>query len=74
MLVRFISAVQHNAIPAKDLEFDSRADQIRHIVANDSPPLRCFFGAVFPALSHGDELSPATRCTPRLNTASIMKI
>ena len=36
------------AIGAGGLGFDSRADQIRHSVANCSPSLQRFFVAVFP--------------------------
>ena len=39
---------QNNAICAGGLGFDSRAGQIGHSVANGSPPLRRFFGAVLP--------------------------
>ena len=45
----------------------------RHSVANDSPPLRRFFGAVLPR-RQAAEMGPATRYTLRRNTASIMKI
>ena len=45
----------------------------RHSVANDSPPLRRFFGAVSPR-RYAAEMGPATRYTLRRNTASIMKI
>ena len=31
---------------AVGLGFDFQADQIRHNVMNNSPPFRCFFGAV----------------------------
>ena len=31
-----------------DLGFDFRAKQIRPMVVNGSPPLRCVFGAVLP--------------------------
>ena len=33
-------------IDVRDMGFDSRASQVGHNVANDSPPLRRFFGAV----------------------------
>ena len=56
--------VQDNAIGAKGLGFDSRADQSRHSVANGSPPLRRFFVAIVAqALSRG--VGPATRHTLR---------
>ena len=42
------SVVKLVAIGAEGLGFDSGADQIGHSVANGSPPLRCFFGAVLP--------------------------
>ena len=38
--------VKDIAIGARGPGFCSRARQIGHIVANGSPPLRCFFGAV----------------------------
>ena len=44
-----------------------------HSVANDSPPLQRFFGAVMPR-REAAEMSSATRYTLRHNTASIMKI
>ena len=40
------SVVKHMAFGAGDQGFDSRAGQIEHSVANDSPPLRRFYGAV----------------------------
>ena len=44
------------AIGAEGLGFDSRAGKIQRSVANGSPSLRHFFGAVLPqALSCGDE-------------------
>ena len=39
-------AVKDVAIEARRVEFDSRAGQVRHNVANSSSPLRRFFGAV----------------------------
>ena len=36
------------AIGARGLRFDSRAGQIRHIVAYGLPQLRCFLVAVLP--------------------------
>ena len=43
-VVKLIAA----AVGARGMEFDSRADKIGRIVANSSPPLQCFFGAVLP--------------------------
>ena len=40
------SVVEDTANVADGLGFDSRADQIKHSVANGSPPLQCFFGAI----------------------------
>ena len=40
------SVVKHYAIGAGGLWFDFRAGQLRHSVANDTPPQRHFFGAV----------------------------
>ena len=40
--------VRNIAISAGSLGFDFRAGQIGHNVANGTPPLRCFFGAVLP--------------------------
>ena len=52
--------------------FDSWASQIEHCVANDSPPLQCFFGAVL-ARRQAAEMDPATRYIRR-NTGRITKI
>ena len=43
---RLTLLVTDTAIGVEDLEFDSRAGQIKHSVANGSPPLRCFLGSV----------------------------
>ena len=44
-----------NAIGGGGLGFDTRVGQTEHIVANGSPSLRGFVGAVLPqALSRGD--------------------
>ena len=42
----FGETVQDIAIGSEGLGFNFRAGQIGHSVANGSPPLRCFFGAV----------------------------
>ena len=44
-----------------------------HSVANDSPPLQRFFGAVLPR-REAAKMGPATRYALRCNAASIMKI
>ena len=49
------------------------AGQIGHRVANDSPLLLPFFGAVLPR-RHAAKMGPATLSTFRRNTASIIKI
>ena len=41
-------SVTNVAIDAEDLRFNSQAGQIRHRVANGSPPLRRFFRPVLP--------------------------
>ena len=52
----------------RDPGFESRAGQMGRSVANSSPPMRRFFGAVLPGrLAAG--MDPAAHCT-----ASIMKI
>ena len=60
------SMVDHIAICAGGMGFNSQAAQIAHSVDSGSPPLRRFFGAA--------EIGPAFRYTLRRNTASIMKI
>ena len=45
----------------------------RHSVANGSPLLRHFFGVVLPR-RQAVEMGPATRHTPRRDTASMIKI
>ena len=42
------SVVKHIAIDSGGLGFGSRAGQIGHSIANGSPLLRRFFGAVLP--------------------------
>ena len=49
------------------------ACKIGRSVANDSPPLRRFFGAVLPRRCAA-EMDPATRYTLRCNIASIIEI
>ena len=72
-LAQLLSA---QAIGAEGQGFDSQAGQIGTLsVANSSPRLRRFFGAVSPnahAPSRGD--GPVTCYTLRRNTASMMKI
>ena len=51
---------QDIAIGAIGQAFDSQAGQIRQSVANGSPPLRCFFGAVLSEVLCA-EMGPATR-------------
>ena len=46
------------AISAEDVGFDYQVGQIRHSVANGSPPLLRVFGAVLPRRS---EMDPAAR-------------
>ena len=53
------------------VRFPGRSNQ--RSVANGSPPLRRFFGDVYPRRL-AVEMGPATRYTLRRNTASIMKI
>ena len=48
------------AIGVEGLGFESRVGQIGHSVAKDSPPLRCFFGAVVLHRRQVAEMSPAT--------------
>ena len=61
------------AIGAGGLGFDFWAGQIGHRVANDSPPLRHFFGAVLPkTLSYGD--GPRHSWHASAYSASMMKI
>ena len=61
------------AIGAGDLGFKPRSGQkIRHHVANDLPPLRRFFGAVFPRCKAA-EMGSTTCCMLRRNIASIIK-
>ena len=67
------SGKKHIAIGAGGVGFDSRAGQIGHSVTYCSPRLRCCFGIVFPKRKAA-EMGPATRCSLRRNTASIMKI
>ena len=55
--------VKDAATSAQALGFDSRAGKPnRHSVANDTPPLWCFFGAVLP--SRDDELRLSTHSSP----------
>ena len=61
------------SIGAGDLGFDYPADQIGQRVANGSPPLQRFFGAVLPRRLAA-EMGPATCYTLPRNIASIMKI
>ena len=67
------SVDKHKTIGVGGLGFESQAGQIRHSVANGSPPLRRFFGAVF-FRRYALEINPATRHTLWRNTASTMKI
>ena len=70
----FASAVAKRiATGGGGLRLDSRAGQIRHIVANSSPPLRRFFETML-ARPNAAALSPITRCRVQRNTASTMKI
>ena len=43
-----ISVVNLISVDPSGLCFDSRAGRVGHSVANGSPPLRRFFGAVLP--------------------------
>ena len=54
-----------------EVRFPGHSNQ--HSVANGSPPLRRFFGAVLPRRSAA-EMSSATRYTLRGSTASVIKI
>ena len=58
------------AIGARDVGFDSWADQIRHSAAKVLPTLQYFFGAVLPSAKVG----PAICYTILRNAESIMKI
>ena len=60
---QFRVVVRDIAIGAVSLEFDSRAEQIGHSVANSSPPLRHFFETVLSRRSSA-EMGSATRYTP----------
>ena len=59
------------AIGAGGLGLYSRAGQIGHSVANGSPPLRCFFGALMSRQSAA-EMGPATRYTFGRDITSVM--
>ena len=67
------AVVNHIAIGAGGTAFDSQAGQIEHNVANGSPPLRRFFGAVLPA-RWAEEMGPAACYALRRNTEDVMKI
>ena len=54
------SAGNNTTIGAGGLGFHFRVGQIRQSVANGSPPLRRFFGAMLPK-RYVAEMSPATR-------------
>ena len=60
-------------VGAESLEFDSRAGQIGHSVANCSPSLRRFFEAKLPRRDAA-EIGSATLYLLRRDTAGIMKI
>ena len=61
------------AISVVGLGFDSQPDQTRPSVANGSPSLRRFFGAVLSRRQVA-EIDPVPRYMLRGNTASIIKI
>ena len=67
------SVFKHIAMGAGSLDFDSRAVQIGYSVANGSPPLRCFFGAVLRR-RYTAEMGPAIGFALRCNHASVIKI
>ena len=47
-LVQLARCERSVAIGSRDVGFNSMVGQIGHSLANDSPPLRCFLGAVLP--------------------------
>ena len=67
------SITEDIAIGEKDLGFDSWVGRVERSVANDSPTLRRFFGAVLPWRCAA-EMGLATRYMLPRNTASIIKI
>ena len=61
-----------NSISTQGPGFNFWSGEIGRGIANDSPPLRCFFGAVLPRCSAA-EMGPATHYTFRRNATSTMK-
>ena len=68
-----VSAVLNDTLQVREV-WDSIPGPVKSdILANGSPPLLCFFGAV-KLTRKATETDSATRYTLRRNTASIMKI